>query len=148
MLGLKGIFQYIFEGIKQSKPYSVIEKVLSPQLPEMEQRQLLSLYHDVKEIYNKGEQIANLYIFDRVPQSLGTVSPWEWKKANTMRAKISGFDTLTQRYVEQYVTVSSDRPQTKEEWLSLLEEAGSSLFGRYDINVEKITDFQYFVRKK
>ena len=148
MFTVKGIFEYIFKGIQESLPYRTIENILKPKLPFIEQRELLSLYHDVKDIYDKGQQIADLYIFDKVPISLGTISPWDWKNAFTMRAKLTGFDNISQSFVTQYVTVGSDNPMDKEGWLKLLEEAGQSLFGNYNINVQNVQDFQYFVRKR
>lgn len=148
MFSIKGIFQYILQGVGLGKVYSKIESILKPEIKLIEQQQLLSKYHDVKEIYEKGKLIESLFSLNRIDKSLGTVSAWDWKREFTMRAKISGYDAISGGFLEQYVTVNSDTPLSKEEWINMLEQAGSSLFGRYEISVKSVSDFQYFIRNR
>lgn len=83
----------------------------------------------------------------KVSEEFSVTSPFDWRRQHIMKMKIHGVDLATGQVVEQWITVESDGPLTKSEWLGKADEAVTeSPFG-YSYAIDFVSEYEYYQKQ-
>lgn len=105
------------------------------------------------DAYNRAEEVAEIgskiqdmpYEYSVNPQ-LATDSPFNWRQEWIMQIEVWGTDPQTQEQYKRWITVESDEPLTKYEYLDYAQESIDKTPGSLPFEVGEASDWVFYRR--
>lgn len=103
-------------------------------------------YAEARIVDEIGDQIGELPDFYTVNPFLATNSPFDWRQEWIMQIEVWGEITETEERVSRWITVESDEPLTKAEYLDLAQQAVDYTPGSIPFQIISATDWAFYRR--
>lgn len=103
-------------------------------------------WHKAEDVDRIGIQIQKTPDFYDINPNLATESPFDWRQEWVMQVEVFGEDPETFERYRRWVTVESDEPLTKADYLDMAQEAINYTPGSIPFQIIDATDWVFYRR--
>lgn len=144
--GAKEVWHYVVSSVDRGIDVITSREIITPISDVLDDDEFRDTYALASDALDAWGQIANIPESYTVSDSFAIESDFDWRQNHIMKMKIHGVDINTGETIEQWITVESEKPLSRGEWLNLGQEAVTdSPFG-YSYEIEYVSEYEYFTK--
>lgn len=134
----------VSSGVGQQEAYDDIADVLSDDVDIEEFLGQYDLYQDALPTWDKIKDIPETHI---VSEEFALPTSLDYRRNHIMKMKVSAYDVASENFVEQWITVESDKLLTRAEWEREATKNTLDTLAGTNLVIVDILETQYYVKQ-